>query len=194
MTQKTELYANLVKRAYGYSMDEILSKTRDKDIVNARRAMAYLLREYSKYSYPKIGRVLERDHSSVMNLLKGYDPRDFLEAAGVDEDWIADKLANLNGSLSVKVAINSRWGHLFNERGATCEIPDCGFDDVVEIHHLIPTRLGGTNQNSNMLILCPNHHSYIHGGLIRFKKDAFPHLDIPEKLCTKTGDKVEILG
>jgi hypothetical protein len=34
----------------------------------------------------------------------------------------------------------------------------CGFDAVVDVHHIIPQREGGTNDLTNLAVLCPNHH------------------------------------
>lgn len=31
-------------------------------------------------------------------------------------------------------------------------------DEVCDIHHIIPKKLGGDNSDSNLVILCPNHH------------------------------------
>jgi predicted restriction endonuclease len=44
--------------------------------------------------------------------------------------------------------------------GAKCKI--CGFDVLVEVHHIKPRRRnggGGTNDLSNLITLCPNHHA-----------------------------------
>jgi len=38
----------------------------------------------------------------------------------------------------------------------------CGFDKVIEYHHIIPYSEGGTNDVENIAVLCPNHHKMIH--------------------------------
>lgn len=40
----------------------------------------------------------------------------------------------------------------------------CGFDykPVLEIHHIIPISLGGSNDINNLFPLCPNCHSIVH--------------------------------
>lgn len=41
----------------------------------------------------------------------------------------------------------------------------CGWKDALcDIHHIVPRRKGGTNDNNNLTILCPNHHRLIHEG------------------------------
>lgn len=46
----------------------------------------------------------------------------------------------------------------------SCRI--CGFDVVVEAHHIVPKMMGGDNHVTNIITLCPNHHKMAHAGLI----------------------------
>jgi hypothetical protein len=52
---------------------------------------------------------------------------------------LRDKLQNAN--------------RIFNE----CEI--CGFKDKTEIHHIVPIDTGGSNDVTNLICLCSNHHA-----------------------------------
>lgn len=48
---------------------------------------------------------------------------------------------------------------LIDLRGAKCE--DCGYDrysEILHVHHVIPRSKGGTNDVSNLKLLCPNCH------------------------------------
>lgn len=40
--------------------------------------------------------------------------------------------------------------------GSRCMI--CGWEEVVDVHHITPRRHGGTNNLDNLIVLCPNHH------------------------------------
>ncbi len=42
----------------------------------------------------------------------------------------------------------------------------CGFDVVVDVHHITPRANGGTNDFSNLITLCPNHHRMADLGII----------------------------
>jgi len=42
----------------------------------------------------------------------------------------------------------------------------CGFDAVVDVHHITSRANGGTNDFSNLITLCPNHHKMADLGLI----------------------------
>ncbi len=50
-----------------FSVDELISKSRNRKLVNARQIAMYLLRELTEMSLPKIGQALGgRDHTTVM--------------------------------------------------------------------------------------------------------------------------------
>lgn len=37
--------------------------------------------------------------------------------------------------------------------------PFCGWTETFEVHHIIPRCEGGSDELSNLVMLCPNHHS-----------------------------------
>ena len=43
-----------------------------------------------------------------------------------------------------------------------CAVPDCECKDL-EIHHILPLAMGGTNDIENLMFLCKSHHQQIHG-------------------------------
>ena len=47
--------------------EDILSSKRTKDIANARHVTAYLIRTLTEMSYPNIGKLLGRDHATVLS-------------------------------------------------------------------------------------------------------------------------------
>lgn len=40
----------------------------------------------------------------------------------------------------------------------------CGFDKIIDVHHLVSKSKGGTHDLSNLIVLCPNHHKMVHHG------------------------------
>lgn len=58
---------SLVSDSFGTSAKHILSNSRRKDYVLPRHVAIYLLRKVCGYSYPKIGLLFGRDHTSVMH-------------------------------------------------------------------------------------------------------------------------------
>lgn len=56
----------------GITLDELQSNSRKRELVCARRVVAKILRDNSE-SLHSIGRVINRDHSTVAYLLKDFD-------------------------------------------------------------------------------------------------------------------------
>jgi len=56
-----------VARYYGINADELKSRSRHKQIVGPRQISMYLLREDAHLSTPEIGRLLNRDHTTVLH-------------------------------------------------------------------------------------------------------------------------------
>jgi chromosomal replication initiator protein len=59
-----------VGRYFGVNADELKGKSRHKQIVVPRQIAMYLLREDAHLSTPDIGRLLNRDHTTVLHALK----------------------------------------------------------------------------------------------------------------------------
>jgi len=69
---------------------------------------------------------------------------------------VANKLRGRNISEPKRLALR--------RDGARCRI--CGFDTMVEVHHIIARRHGGPDTLDNLITLCPNHHTMADRGLI----------------------------
>jgi len=65
-TQKLTLE---IAEKHGVTVAEMLSASRASHLVEARRDLAFALRARS-WSYPRIGKLMKRDHTTVMALLK----------------------------------------------------------------------------------------------------------------------------
>lgn len=66
MTPRERIHA--LASSYGYTMEEIRGHSRVKPLVDARSFIARRLRQEGR-SLPHIGRTLNRDHSSIHNLI-----------------------------------------------------------------------------------------------------------------------------
>jgi 5-methylcytosine-specific restriction endonuclease McrA len=69
---------------------------------------------------------------------------------------VANKLRGRNLSLPKRLALR--------RDKARCRI--CGFDTMVEVHHIIARRHSGPDTLDNLITLCPNHHTMADRGLI----------------------------
>jgi chromosomal replication initiation ATPase DnaA len=70
MRRIERIYIELLgKHAAGHTRGQIEGHRRSKSLVDARQRIAQDLRSL-KFSYPQIGLVMNRDHTSIMNLCK----------------------------------------------------------------------------------------------------------------------------
>jgi hypothetical protein len=64
---------NIVSLMTGISVKEIFSKNRKRDIVNARRIIAVILRKELFMKYQAIGAFLKKNHAGIILYLKQHD-------------------------------------------------------------------------------------------------------------------------
>ena len=62
---------------------------------------------------------------------------------------------------SIKDMSSKTTAKLIKRAGLGCSI--CGWkESSLDIHHIIPKKEGGTNDNENLIMLCPNCHRIVH--------------------------------
>jgi len=59
-----------------------------------------------------------------------------------------------------------RDGHTCVFCGLTSKLGNKSCRNLIEIHHIIERQDGGSNESSNLIPCCSNHHSLIHSGSI----------------------------
>ena len=64
-----KIFAAIYKK-YDISRDDLVGKKRTKEIARARHITIYLIREITEMSYPNIGKIFERDHTTVLSSLE----------------------------------------------------------------------------------------------------------------------------
>ncbi len=152
----------------GIEKPSLVGRDRYKNLVFARGMFAVAARKLS-YSYPDIGKALGgRDHTTIINLFNKFRENtkviEFAEkvgerAKGYDEK----KFVGVNENSPP----NKKWLNVYKMYGHQCYV--CGFDEVTEVHHIIPRSAGGTNSMDNLVLLCPNHHALADRGMIEIK-------------------------
>ncbi len=55
-----------VYKKYGIPKDELLGKKRSKEIANARHVTIYLIRKITEMSFPNIGKIFDKDHTTIL--------------------------------------------------------------------------------------------------------------------------------
>ena len=61
---------NAIYKKYNVKKEDILSKKRNKEIALPRHIAIYLMRRVTDMSYPNIGKLIGRDHTTVMNSME----------------------------------------------------------------------------------------------------------------------------
>ena len=69
-----KIFAAVYKK-YNIKKEDIVSSKRTKEIANARHITVYVIRQITDMSLPNIGKIIERDHSTVMSSLDTIEKR-----------------------------------------------------------------------------------------------------------------------
>jgi chromosomal replication initiator protein len=72
-----------VEKKYGVSKSELKSKSRVKDIAQARHVAIYLIRTITEMSFPNIGKMFGRDHTTIMSSADSIEKK--IESTGAFE-------------------------------------------------------------------------------------------------------------
>lgn len=81
--QANLLQIEAIAKVYGYTVDDILGKSKLKALVAVRRQCVNMLREKG-YSTTEIGRIMNRDHSTICHALNMWE-RDAWAALALHE-------------------------------------------------------------------------------------------------------------
>ena len=77
-------------KKYGVTVEDIKGAKRNKEIAHARHVSIYMIRKLTDRSLPQIGKILQRDHTTILNSLKTIEKRranvmDVYEAVSCEE-------------------------------------------------------------------------------------------------------------
>lgn len=68
-------WLELVARQLGTTHDELVGRVRTRHVVEARQVAMYILRRETGMSFPEIGNLFGRDHSTVVHAAQGVEER-----------------------------------------------------------------------------------------------------------------------
>ena len=92
-----------------------------------------------------------------------YSRQNYSLTRNAPKDWEHKKI-NLN---SKSIDPNSFWGllrkNVWSRDDYICQQDNCSEENWLTVHHIVPLRIGGTNELSNLKTLCWKHHEKIHG-------------------------------
>lgn len=72
---KIEKILSAVTKKYGVSLEELKGKKRSREIALARHIAIYIVRQMTEKSYPEIGKIFNRDHTTVLSSIEVIDKR-----------------------------------------------------------------------------------------------------------------------
>ena len=64
-----------IQKKYNIKREDIVSSKRTKDIANARHITVYTIRSVTDMSLPNIGKIIDRDHSTVLSSIEAVEKR-----------------------------------------------------------------------------------------------------------------------
>lgn len=70
-----EIFLDYLSRFYGINREEILSSSRKKNIVLARKTLIYLLKTLAHKNLKEIAQILKKEHSTVIHHLKSFEKK-----------------------------------------------------------------------------------------------------------------------
>lgn len=181
MSIELKRIAKFVTSQTGVTEEEIRSQSRKSHLVIARMLFAYLAKKEC-YSLATTGRFIDRDHSTVIHLLrKANNSEKIIKLSNnytINKGYITDTAIK-----NISINNQRKWGNLYKLWGGKCAI--CGFDEVIEVHHIVPRRIGGTDELDNLIVLCPNHHALADRGMIVINK-------LRERIDTVINKSIEL--
>ncbi len=74
MVTVDKIFAAVYKK-YNIERKDIVSSKRTKDIANARHVTVYIIRSVTDMSLPNIGKIIDRDHSTIMSSIESVEKR-----------------------------------------------------------------------------------------------------------------------
>lgn len=97
----TEKIIRLVAKHYGVGRDHIMSLCRQGNLPVARHVAMYIARQLTGQTYPQLGRIFARDHSSVIHAIKK------VERSMTSDQQFANEVATLTAAI---VGVDSNLG------------------------------------------------------------------------------------
>ena len=111
--------------------------------------------EYDKKEFKYILNKLDREIAELIKV------KSLKEEKPIREKAIVKKKEH-----GVKRLSAGEIARIIHKVGNRCCYPNCDETDALDVHHIIPIEKGGTNKESNLIVLCPNHHRKADRGLI----------------------------
>ena len=85
LTLSKELLFSEIFNFFGITKDQLMSRSRKQEVVQARNVYMLTFKFFSNRSLTSVGNDVYRDHSTVVHAIKNYKNGDHLTKKGVDD-------------------------------------------------------------------------------------------------------------
>lgn len=153
---------NFVEAKTGIEASFLKQKNRSNEVVRARDLFIYIALK-SGISGSQTGRWVNKDHTTIIHSTrKNKNDVEFSELFEVFKTFRTKSMPDEDSQIRVK--LTGKYAYLYERFGGKCAV--CLFHEVVEVHHIIPRRVGGDDSPENLILLCPNHHALADRGML----------------------------
>lgn len=178
----SDLILEFIEDEFGIPRSALLKAGRRKEFVKVRNFLVFLCIQ-SGVGYSPTGRLISRDHTTIIHSYNKV--RSDKEILG-EAEFLFKKFLEFKNSHEkrkspiLSVRLTGKYAYLYERFGGRCII--CGFDEVVEVHHINPRKIGGDDSPENLILLCPNHHALADQGMLSVKGIPLINSDTSIKL------------
>ena len=75
LTLKKEEILEIISEECGVNVNDVMKKVRNSELVKVRHLYSAILRKYYGYSYPKIGEIMDKDHTTIIHSVDAFRNR-----------------------------------------------------------------------------------------------------------------------
>jgi 5-methylcytosine-specific restriction endonuclease McrA len=157
--------SRIVEKVTGITVQQLQNKSRKRDNVEAR-VLFVGLGQTAGYSANSMGKYLKRDHTTILHLQK--------KIKGDEEKKrIIEKFKyQIDSPITPNAGKNKKYEFVYRKFEGKCAV--CKHSSVTEVCHIHPKSLGGTDDITNLILLCPTHHAMFDKGLLFIKDINIP--------------------
>jgi chromosomal replication initiation ATPase DnaA len=75
LTLKKEEILEIIAEECGVNINDVMKKVRKSELVKVRHLYSAILRKYYGFSYPKIGEIMDKDHTTIIHSVYAFRNR-----------------------------------------------------------------------------------------------------------------------
>jgi len=93
---KKEDILEIISEECGVSVNDVMKKSRKSELVKVRHIYSAILKKYYGFSYPKIGEIMDKDHTTIINSVDKFRNR------YINEEEYRDTINKIYNRIGIK--------------------------------------------------------------------------------------------